>query len=45
MTETMTRSKVPNLDARPRADNSAVARYNVADLELASLRENVVRER
>ena len=32
-------------DARPRADSSAVARFNVADLELASLRENVVRER
>ena len=32
-------------DARPRADSSAVARFNVADLERASLRENVVRER
>ena len=31
--------------AQPRADSSAVARFNVADLELASLRENVVRER
>ena len=41
----VTFSKVPIFDARPRADNSAVARFNVADLEPASLRENVVRER
>ena len=33
-----------HIDARPRADSSAVARFNVADLEPASLRENVVRE-
>ena len=60
MTQTMTPSKVPIFDARPRADNSAVARcsdasleqtaaavarFNVVDLEPASLRENVVRER
>ena len=32
-------------DARPRADRSAVARFNVADFEPTSLRENVVRER
>ena len=31
--------------AQPRADSSAVARFNVADLDLASWRENVVRER
>ena len=41
----VTFSKVPIFDARPRADNSAVASFNVADLEPASLRENVVRER
>ena len=45
MTQTMTRSKVPIFDARPGADSSAVVRFNVADLEPASLRENVVRER
>ena len=40
MTQTMTHSKVPNMvDARPRADSSAVARFNVADLEQTSLRE------
>ena len=38
----MTRSEVPIFDALPGADNSAVARFNVADLEPASLRENVV---
>ena len=32
-------------DARSRADSSAVARFNVADLEPASLRENVGGER
>ena len=32
-------------DARPRADSSAVARFNDAYLVRASLRENVVRER
>ena len=32
-------------DARPRADSSEVARCAVADLEPASVREKVVRER
>ena len=31
-------------DARPRGDSSAVARFDVADLEPASLRKKVVRE-
>ena len=38
MTQTMTSNKVPTFDARPRADSSAVASLNVADLEPASLK-------
>ena len=45
MTQMRTRSKVQNTPMlRPRADSSAVARFNVADLEPARLREKVVRE-